>query len=128
MCTRNRERVWKFQTQNFRIEYNVSPEDDLDLSWDVDGSVRKGIEDGKYVAFIAEVRVVHKPTGAELGSDYLGGCIYENAQQFRDHIGLRGKSGSYFLDMVRTAIHEARDTFATIHAIKLRDTNQKGEH
>jgi hypothetical protein len=102
------ENIWSFRTKNFRVDYDVTDEDDLDLSWDEDGCVRQGLQSGKYVAFQARVAVYWK--GHEIGADYLGGCIYENVEQFMDHRGIKRQPncGSYFTDMIRTAIKEAR--------------------
>ena len=130
------ENVWSFETANLRVAYDVAPEDDLDLSWDDDGSTREGLESGKYVAFVARVRVSHKATGAELGVDYLRSCIYESAEAFISHRdpdpmhrncsimrAARGANvciGHYFPDMVSSAIHEARKQLATLRTMKLR--------
>jgi hypothetical protein len=121
------ENVWSFETANLRVSFDVAPEDYLDLSWDDDGSIREGLESGKYVAFVARVRVTHKATGAELGADYLGCCIYESPREFMDHRGLAAKSradrrnyGSYFSDMVRTACQEARKQLAALRNIPVR--------
>lgn len=95
----NNETIWTFRTDRFRIALEVCPEYDLDLSFDEDGSVRDRLERGLLVAFQAQV-VVYLD-GREVGADYLGNCIYESAEQFREE-------GSYFRDMVRAAIREAR--------------------
>jgi len=101
------ENIWQFHTANFRIDYDVTEEDDLDLSWDEDGSARAGLESGKYVAFQARVAVWYD--GDIIGSDYLGGCIYEKPEDFIDHRGSKKQYGSYFSDMVSSAIKEARN-------------------
>jgi len=102
-----KERMWKFSTPNFTVVWYVSPCDDLDLSWDDDGSIRDGLNSGKYVAFDSEVSVFFK--GRKIASEYLGQSIYENVKDFRDHFGAANKGyGSYFSDMVRQAIREAR--------------------
>ena len=111
---RNSENIWSFETANFRAEFNVAPDDDLDLSWDDDGLTREGLESGKYVAFVAEVRVIHKATGATLGADYLSGCIYESAQQFRK------ETNGYFDDMIHEAVASARREVAKMKSINLR--------
>jgi len=102
------EKIWQFRTKNFRVLFEVMPEDDLDLSFDDDDSVRDGLRNGQYVAFVACVTVYHNST--RIAVDYLGNCIYESADEFcsmhRGH-GYR-KSGSYFPDMVREAIAKAR--------------------
>lgn len=105
------ETFWTFETARFRITLEALPEYDLDLSWDDDGSTREGLESGLYVAFVAKVAVYLD--GQEVGADYLGGCIYESVEAFRDHIGCKAKGyGSYFSDMVRQAIQEARRNLA----------------
>jgi hypothetical protein len=116
------ETIWSFKTEHFRVDYDVAPDDDLDLSWDDDGATRDGLESGKYVAFVA--RVVVYCDDIELGADYLGGCIYESAKQFISHRDrdpmnrncsiMRAACGDnavichYFPGMVRCAIAEAR--------------------
>ena len=121
------ETIWSFKTANFRVAYEVMPEEEcLDLSWDDDGSVREGLESGKFIAFQAKVAVYDLTTGNEIGADYLGQCIYESAEAFMDHRevgrhnraltadpwmyarGETGRCGSYFRDMVTVAIAEAR--------------------
>ena len=94
----NYENVWSFGTARVRVAFDVAPEDDLDLSWDDDGSVAAGLNSGLYCAFVARVTV--DIDGQEAGCSYLGGCIYKNPSDF---IG-----DGYFRDMVREAIGEAR--------------------
>lgn len=112
------EKIWEFKTARFSVSFEAGPEYDLDLSWDETGEIREGLESGRYVAFMAKVAVYLD--GLEIAQDYLGGCIYENAEQFRDHLGIRPASrkagaiiGSYFSDMVRQAIKEAREFMAS---------------
>jgi hypothetical protein len=93
------ETIWSFDTARCNVICDVAPDYDLDLSWDDDGSTAAGLESGKYVAFVARVRVLID--GVEAGCDYLGGCIYESARQFID-------PRDYFGDMVREAIRQAR--------------------
>lgn len=119
-----------FKTRNFKVIVDAIEEDDLDLSFDEDDSVRKGLESGKFVAFVARVRVLLH--GSEVGTDYLGGCIYESLDAFQDHRvvgkqnadyearGESGRSGSYFHDMIRTAIAEAREHVAELQMVRVR--------
>lgn len=100
MQMRHWENIWSFKTAQFRVDFDVTDEDDLDLSWDDDGSTREGLESGEYVAFVARVQVTY--AGRVVGSDYLGNCIYESPQQFRKQMD------GYFPDMVRVAVAEAR--------------------
>lgn len=107
--------IWKFETANFSVVMSAEDEPDLDISWDDDGSVKAGLESGEFVSFCAKCTVYFR--GSEIASDYLGNCIYRTPEEFRDHIGLAAKSradgcvyGSYFADMVKNAISEARKT------------------
>lgn len=99
---------------NIEIRLEVEPCCALDLSWDDDGSVRAGIEDGSYVAFDAKVSVLRK--GIEIGADYLGECIYESLEAFRaSDFVINGKQApfpgaySYCRDMMHEALGRARD-------------------
>lgn len=125
--TLHAETLWQFKTRNFTIQWLVTPCDYLDLSWDDTGEVREKLESGIYVAFDSEMRVLHN--GIEIAADYLGQSIYENPKDFRDHIGLAKKSredgrnyGSYFADMVRQAISEARDYLRETKTVYVRES------
>jgi len=101
------ENIWTFHTARCVITLDVTPDDDLDLSFDDDGTVAENLNSGLWCAFVARVRVLID--GEEAGCDYLGGCIYENPSDFMDHRGINSTGcGSYFTDMVRSAITEAR--------------------
>jgi hypothetical protein len=75
--------IREFKTENFHVIIDAVEEQDLDLSWDEDGSTREGLEDGSLVAFCARARVFLR--GLEVSSDYLGGCIYKSLREFQDH-------------------------------------------
>lgn len=108
----------EFKTKNFKVVVDAIEEDDLDLSFDEDGSVLEGLQSGEFIAFIARVRVFFH--GHEVGSDYLGNCIYRSFEEFMDHKecgaqnreyeakGESGRCGSYFSQMIKEAISEAR--------------------
>lgn len=122
----------EFHTPNYIVRATAEEEYDLDLSFDEDGSVRDGIESGRFIVFCAHVEVIHRPTGATLGEDYLGNCIYESFDDFMDHRacgrqnrkwakqGKSGQCGSYFSDMIHEAIAEARKTFPKAQLGQLR--------
>ena len=93
---------WTFDTADYQIVFDVTEDDDLDLSWDESGETRDGLASGKYVAFVARVRVIHKPTECELGCETLSSCIYNSVNHFRH-------KSMYFHDMVRTACLDARE-------------------
>ena len=59
--------------------------------------------------FVAEVRVVHKRSGAVLGNDFLGNCIYDTYDDFTRKPG-------YAYDLVRAAVREARESIADLCA------------
>ena len=122
--------IREFRTPNFTVRVTAQEEDDLDLSWDDDGSVRKGLENGEFIAFCVKATVYYK--GTELATDYLGGCIYRSLAEFMDHKecgkqnklcaakGEAGRCGSYFTDMVRTVCDEAREELHKLQNVKVR--------
>lgn len=122
--------IRQFQTKNFSVIVDALPEEDLDLSFDDDGSVAEGLESGKFIAFVARARVFFH--GEEIGTDYLGGCIYESLEAFMDHRecgranrkweaeGQSGRCGSYFSDMIHEAIAEARKHLALAKSVHVR--------
>lgn len=116
---RHWEKMWQFETANFRIEWDITSCDDTDVSWDESGETLANLQSGLWQAFDSRMQVVHKPTGAVLGEDYLGQSIYENPSDFRDHIGAQGKYGSYFRDMVHGACKEAREALRKLQATKV---------
>jgi hypothetical protein len=119
-----------FRTKQFQVEVDAMEEDNLDLSWDEDGSVTKGLKNGEFIAFCARVRVWLK--GQCVGTDYLGDCIYRSFAEFMDHKecgkqnkeyeakGEAGRCGSYFKDMIHEAIAEARKTIKATQAVYVR--------
>jgi hypothetical protein len=126
------EKIYKFKTPRFTVEVRAFEDNDVDLSFDEDGSIAQQLNDGGLVAFQVQARVLF--TGGfgspiELGEDWLGGCIYESPKAFRDHFGVRqqerelsAKHGGpvsvccYFSSMVREAIRQARENLGTIAA------------
>jgi hypothetical protein len=112
------ETMWTFHTPNFSVSWQITPDDDCDLSWDETGETTEKVNDGTYQCFLSRIVVYFK--GLDVGNSYLGGSIYENPAEFRDHIGTKGKYGSYFRDMVREAITEARRTVGKMQSVRLR--------
>lgn len=56
---------------------------------------------------------------------YLGNSIYEKPAEFRDHFGMNANGhGSYFSDMVREAVAEARKNLPALKAQAKRDLLQ----
>ena len=107
----------QFKTKNFIVQALIEPDSDLDLSWDDTGEVREKLDSGEYEAFQTEVRVLFR--GAEIAADYLGGSIYAEPRDFfKEHVGARGRYGSYFRDMVGRAIKEAREQLSHMPRIR----------
>jgi hypothetical protein len=119
-------RIRQIETANFLVQVDALPDYFTDTSFDETGEVADKLESGEYVAFCVRARVIHKATRATLGEDFLGGCIYESYDAFMDHKecgeqnreyerqGESGRCGSYFLDMIREAIREARGNVAQL--------------
>jgi hypothetical protein len=111
------EEMWRFDTARFVVKWEVTPSDDVDISWDETGEVQDNLASGLWCAF--DSRIVVELDGRVIGEDYLGGSIYENPSEFRDHIGMNKRGhGSYFSDMVREAIKDARKTLASTPHIR----------
>ena len=102
--------MWTFKTKNFTVRWEV----DYDLGYQYDGDDEFGetqaaLDCGSMVAFDSTMTVLYR--GCEIGTDHLGASVYYSgeAHTFRDHIGMNARGhGSYFSDMVRGAIAEAR--------------------
>lgn len=115
-------RIRQFHTKNFTVAVDAYEDYETDLSFDEDGSVRKDLERGRLVAFFVEASVFYK--GNKISSDSLGGCIYKSIEEFQDHRecgkqnrewsaqGKDARCGSYFKDMIHSAIREARQVLA----------------
>jgi hypothetical protein len=116
--------IWQFETRNFRVVASISPDEDVDTSFDETGETKEKIESGEWTAFQTAVRVYFRDS--EISADYLGGSIYAEPRDFfREHIGLAAKSradgvnyGSYFPGMVREAIGEARKALADMPKLR----------
>lgn len=103
------------ETAKFRVILDCTPETDPDYSFDETGETAEKCNSGEWENVTFRVRVIHTPTGIELSADYLGNSIYPDVRTFAaEHIGARGKWGSYYRDMVKTACREARETFAKL--------------
>jgi hypothetical protein len=108
--------IWKFATKNFTIMVTDEDEQEFDLSWDDTGECRAKLDSGEWQMFAVKAAVFFR--GNLLTYDYLGGNVYPDPKQFRDHVGLKGQYGSYFKDMVKSAIYEAREALTDIPYIR----------
>ena len=105
--------IYTFHTKNFRVAVTAIEDPDVDLSWDESGEVIEKLNSGELQTFAVCVSVSHE--GKIVGEAYLGGCIYESPEAFRDNIGIRKQGpnvGSYFSDMIREACRDARRNFS----------------
>lgn len=91
------ETIYTFKTARFTLELAAEPELDAPDWFGAEEDIQR-IQRGELVYFCARVRILLD--GRELAADYLGGCCYETPQAFR--------RDPYFLDMVRSAVKDAR--------------------
>ena len=124
--------IREFNTKNFTVTVDALTDNDIDLSFAEDADeIIEQLESGELTAFCVRASVYMH--GIELGSDYLGGCLYKSIDEFQDHIesgkykreqekkhGKKINVGSYFVDVVRQAISEARLRMKELNGIKLR--------
>lgn len=112
-----RKCLWSFKTKHFTISWTIE-DDALDTAGMAKSLARKcrsKVDSGEWTCFLSEITVTHTKTGAVLGEAYLGNSIYEDPTEFRDHFGMNKKGyGSYFSQMVRDAVAEARKNFPTL--------------
>lgn len=122
--------IRKFKTPQFTVVVEAIEDDFLDLSFDDTGEVAEKLETGEYINFAVKASVYFR--GLTIGDDFLGGCIYRNLDEFADHricgkqnreYAAKGevvRCGSYFHDMIRTAIKDARNTLSGMQKVKIR--------
>lgn len=110
--------LWSFGTAHFTVALHCEDEQYPDLSW-ADADTLEKINGGEWGCYEFRVAVTDSQ-GNVLGESFLGGSIYENPREFRDHIGAAGKWGSYFTGMVGEAITEARRTWNNRPAVRLK--------
>ncbi|MDO8415582.1 MAG: hypothetical protein Q7S87_05160 [Agitococcus sp.] len=106
--------MWQFKTRNFTVRWVIEP--DVLCTQHMDPELAKecikNVRSRKWKCFQSEIEVVCNTTGVSLGQAYLGGSIYANPAEFRDHFGMSANGhGSYFVQMVREAIAQAREQF-----------------
>ena len=123
--------IREFKTAHFTVIMDAVEDYDMDLSWDETGEVLQKLKTGEYIGFAARCRVIHDKLG-EIGIDYLGGCIYSTIAEFQDHRECKAQTrknreagraaicGSYFSDMIASAISEARTAINTAQHIYIR--------
>lgn len=106
--------MWKFHTRHFTVHWSITPDvlDTVYFDPELAKETRQKVRSGQWKCFMSTIEVIDRGTGAVLGEAYLGNSIYDDPAKFRDHFGMRTKGyGSYFSDMVREAIRDARSRF-----------------
>ena len=122
------KKMWSFKTKNFTVVWEIEP-DSLYTEYmgaDLAAECRANVRSGKWKCFTSIVRVLENSGKTELAAEYLGNSIYENPEEFRNHFGMNQKGhGSYFSDMVRTAVREARKAFPVVQAAVKQEVQTK---
>lgn len=114
------ENIYTFKTLNFTIRVDAVEETNPDFSFDDSDDTLDKIVSGEFTCFAVRASVSFR--GSVVGTDYIGNCIYQNFRDFRDHLGIKKHAnyGSYFTEMIRESIREARKTLSEMP--KLRQT------
>lgn len=91
------------EKEGFNLELSITqeelhPQDVFDDSIDDIAEICQKIDSGALYWFTARMRVFKH--NIELGSDYLGGCLYDNLKEFIDD--------AYCEDLAYNALKEAR--------------------
>jgi hypothetical protein len=124
------ETAWSFETAQLRVELVVSESQSYEVTEELK-------ENPNLTAFDTCVRVIHKASGVELGTDSLCESIYEdpsefwtahrdpnpmarNCEAFRAAHGGNASVCHYFPQMVRMACVEARKRLLALGSIPVR--------
>lgn len=122
------KKMWQFKTRNFTVLWLITPDvfSVRHIAVPLAKQWKKEIRSGKLKCFQSEIRVVCNTTGIILGEAYLGGSLYQNPAEFRDHFGMTaGGWGSYFADMVKEAVGQARERFPAHQAMIAAEVRKK---
>lgn len=127
------ETLWSFATDRFEVVAMITPEREDPAGWFDDAETVEDIRSGRVSWFGVRISVLLD--GCEVGSDFLGGCSYEDPPDFfKEHRDAdpmhrncslmqeaRGANVvicSYFPDMVREAISAARSRLGGLPYIR----------
>lgn len=116
--------IYTFNTKHFVVRMSCDYDEDWDASFDETGETARKINTGEWSAYVFHAEVIHHDTGAVLGEDYLGNSIYADPREFRDHIGARGRWGSYFRSMISQACTEARRNLKSMQLVPVRQQKE----
>ena len=122
------KKMWQFKTRNFTVRWLIEPDvlSTQGMEARCAAECKKNVRSRKWKCFQSEIQVVCNVTGITLGEAYLGGSIYANPAEFRDHFGMtKGGYGSYFADMVKEAIAQARERFPMHQRTIAQEINKK---
>ena len=122
--------IFAFHTKNFIIRYEAvecSAYEQLDeMDSDLREEISCKLDSGEYLCFDANIFVFSREDLTLLSNTSIGGNIYESYEQFMDHYGIRqGNFGSYFSDLVKESIQEARSTEEYKDIIKIQNLKRK---
>jgi hypothetical protein len=109
---RHYEIIHTEDTRGFHVIFSVTPEDChprdcFDYTEEELADLCDKINRGVYAWFAARVEVYQQ--GVLLGSDFLGGCLYDSPMQFV-------RESEYYEDMVNNAIQDAKSSLEKIYA------------
>ena len=122
------KRMWSFKTKNFTVIWEIESDvlDTQHMDAELAAECRRNVRSGKWKCFTSTIRVMDNATKVDIGEAYLGGSIYEKPAEFRDHFGMNRKGhGSYFSQMVREAVAEARKRFPELQERTRREVQAK---
>jgi len=122
------KKMWQFKTRNLTVRWLIesSTLDTQGLDAETAAEWRKNIRAGKWKCFNSDIQVVCNHTGVLLGESSLGNSVYANPADFRDHFGITAKGfGSYFKQMVKEAVDQARERIPAHQAWVAKEVRQK---
>lgn len=109
--------MWSFKTLNFVVEWRTTScaLDSQGMDPKIAQETLALIKDGTWTCFSSEITVRHRSSIQILGRAKLRSSVLVSMAGFRDHFGIRPKGHhSYFSELVRQAISQARDRFAAL--------------
>ena len=130
--------VWEFKTARISVALQI----DQDINYvydgdDEDGETQSKLNSGEYVAF--DSRVVVYLDGSEIGSDSLGGSVYDtnnvdefwtahrtSPAEYRNTLAQKAQNRvicHYFPDMVAQACKSARAHLRDLKGFQIREEN-----
>lgn len=109
---RHYDTIYTEDTRGFYVIFSVTPDDRhprdcFDYTEEELADLCDKIDRGVYAWFDARVEVYQQ--GILLGSDFLGGCLYDSPMQFV-------RESEYYEDMVNNAISDAKNSLEKLFA------------